>query len=517
MAAFWRCFSFLLFALPVHTASPDKNAILAQLSNSGACCTALNYFLPGKVHFNNITDLGYQSSQLSLWSAQEQSLHPTCIVIPTSTQDVSTAVAILSVAYQTSLKGCQFAVRSGGHTPQAGAANIDGGVTIDLQGMNQVAVSNDQRIVSIGPGNRWGNVYSSLDDLNLAMVGGRVTPVGVGGLMTGGGVSFFSGRYGFACDNIQTFEIVLANGTTTTATRTSNSDLFRALKGGSNNFGIVTRLDAKLFSQTPFWGGTVAQPITNKEAFFDFFSNFTVSKTYDPYAALISDFAWISGVPTIVHNIAYTNGDAIWPPPAFALLDAMPKTATTMRKDRVSSFTNEIAAAASFSTGRNNLLMTLTFTNDRNQAPDFMAEIYNLADATAQELILIVGLVVTMTFQPLPYSIYSKSAATGGNVLGLDRSRDDLINLLFTLSWQLSTDNGRVNGAMENLESSIVSRAKERGLSNEFVYLNYAAEWQDPIQGYGGANVQFLRSVSKRYDPKGVFQKAVPGGFKLGI
>lgn len=54
-----------------------------------------------------------------------------------------------------------------------------------MQSMNQVVVASDQKSVIIGPGNRWGNIYPKLDDLNLAMVGGRVTPVGVGGLMTG--------------------------------------------------------------------------------------------------------------------------------------------------------------------------------------------------------------------------------------------------------------------------------------------------------------------------------------------
>jgi hypothetical protein len=55
-----------------------------------------------------------------------------------------------------------------------------------MQSMNQVTVSSDQKIVSIGPGNRWGNIYPTLDGMNLAMVGGRVSPVGSGGLITGG-------------------------------------------------------------------------------------------------------------------------------------------------------------------------------------------------------------------------------------------------------------------------------------------------------------------------------------------
>ena len=55
-----------------------------------------------------------------------------------------------------------------------------------MQSMNQVTVSSDKSTVTIGAGNRWGNVFPTLDDQNLAMVGGRVNPVGVAGLTTGG-------------------------------------------------------------------------------------------------------------------------------------------------------------------------------------------------------------------------------------------------------------------------------------------------------------------------------------------
>lgn len=75
-------------------------------------CTAINNFLPGKVAFP--INPNYTASQITFWSAQEQSLHPSCIVIPTSTQDVSTAVTILNVGYQASIPGCKFAVRGAG-------------------------------------------------------------------------------------------------------------------------------------------------------------------------------------------------------------------------------------------------------------------------------------------------------------------------------------------------------------------------------------------------------------------
>jgi FAD/FMN-containing dehydrogenase len=128
------------------------------------------------------------------------------------------------------------------HTPFAGAANIQAGITIDLSKFNQVTVASNRQTVDIGPGNRWRNVYSQLDAKNLATSGGRVATVGVGGLTTGGGISFFSPRYGFVCDNVENFEVVLASGQIVNANSKTNSDLWRALRGGSNNFGIVTKI-----------------------------------------------------------------------------------------------------------------------------------------------------------------------------------------------------------------------------------------------------------------------------------
>lgn len=61
---------------------------------------------------------------------------------------------------------------------------------IDLAAVNQVTVAPDQKTTSIGPGNRWLDVYTKLDALNLTVPGGRVASVGVGGLVTGG-VSIF--------------------------------------------------------------------------------------------------------------------------------------------------------------------------------------------------------------------------------------------------------------------------------------------------------------------------------------
>lgn len=70
--------------------------------------------------------------------------------------------------------------------PFVGASNIDSGVTIDLVNLKGLRVSKDRTMTSVGPGNRWVDVYSALDTIGLSVVGGRVADIGVGGLITGG-------------------------------------------------------------------------------------------------------------------------------------------------------------------------------------------------------------------------------------------------------------------------------------------------------------------------------------------
>lgn len=62
-------------------------------------------------------------------------------------------------------------------------------------------------MTKLGAGLTWGAVYGVLEKKNLTVVGGRLTSVGVAGLTLGGGISHFSGLYGFACDNVRNFEV----------------------------------------------------------------------------------------------------------------------------------------------------------------------------------------------------------------------------------------------------------------------------------------------------------------------
>lgn len=120
---------------------------------------------------------------------------------PLTALDVSLSVLTLRVA------NCEFAVKSGGHGAFYGASNINGGMTIDLVNMTKVSVDAAGLETQVEPGNRWVDVYKYLQPMSLSVIGGRVSDIGVGGLTLGGGISFFSGRYGWACDNVNNYEV----------------------------------------------------------------------------------------------------------------------------------------------------------------------------------------------------------------------------------------------------------------------------------------------------------------------
>ncbi|KAJ5806794.1 FAD-binding protein [Penicillium riverlandense] len=149
---------------------------------------------------------------------------------------------------------CPFAIRSGGHNANPGFSSVDGhGVVLDLSSLRHVELSEDRKVISAGPGATWDIVYKKLEEYDLTVAGGRVAEVGVGGLITGGGMSHFSNHWGFACDHVRNFEVVTADSRIVQANCTENTDLYHALKGTGSNFGIVSRFDIYVHQGCDIW------------------------------------------------------------------------------------------------------------------------------------------------------------------------------------------------------------------------------------------------------------------------
>lgn len=160
---------------------------------------------------------------------------------------------------------------------------------------------------------------------------------------------------------------------------------------------------------------------------------------------------------------------------------------------------------------RRQLYITNTFKNDI----ELLKSMYSMFKQVVPQLSTVAGLVTSLTIQPIPPAITSKSGPLGGNSLGLNPSDGALVLCLISCTWDDATDDTQVNSVASLLNAQIVASAKAKGLWNKWVYLNYANVSQDPIGGYGAANKENLRAASAKYDPGKVFQFNVPGGFKL--
>ena len=133
-----------------------------------------------------------------------------------------------------------------------------------------------------------------------------------------GGISFFSPRIVFVCSNILEYEVVLANGSIVTASNNQHADLWRALKGGSNNFGVVTHLIARTFPSGRIWGGYLYFPPWKELQILQAFHDFVKSDNFDEYSSgPITTFVYTQKfrASVIVSNIMYTkavNWPACW-------------------------------------------------------------------------------------------------------------------------------------------------------------------------------------------------------------
>src|SRR6478609_1144020 len=136
-----------------------------------------------------------------------------------------------------------LAIRSGGHGISGRSTN-DGGIVIDLSGLNSIEVLDEStRRVGIGAGARWSDVAAALAPHGWALSSGDYGGVGVGGLATAGGIGWLVREHGLTIDHLRAVDVVLADGARVRASEAENADLFWGIRGAGSNLGIVTSFE----------------------------------------------------------------------------------------------------------------------------------------------------------------------------------------------------------------------------------------------------------------------------------
>ncbi|KAI9035060.1 FAD-binding oxidoreductase [Aspergillus affinis] len=493
-------------------------------SSLGTChpqCLALTSILgSSKVFLPGTTP--YQSSQQSYFAQQNTDLHPLCVVFPDSAEDVSSVITSLvaTAAFlpEDQQDGCHFAIRSGGHNFFGGASNIQHGVTIDLRALSNIRVQNPpendaSHTVYIGAGATWGDVYGQLDPAGLAVAGGRAAQIGVGGLTLGGGISYFSPRYGWTCDNVVGAEVVLANGTILHLNEVQHLGELAALRGGGSKFGVVTGFDLRAFPQGPIYGGSVRHTIDTVDAQMRAFvelSDPVAQRHYDENTSLITSFAFAGGQGSaVVNSIVYTGElkDEEDHPPMYDAFFEIPYISSTVR---IAPLHDVAIEQGSFSPNGQRQLSVVTTHNPTVPMLNATYIRWNASLAAVQE---VPGIVWSISLEPLPPAIYAR--APDSNAMGLSNYEGSLVVTVLSATWDDTADDTLVEEAARTLFAGIEADAHALEAYHPFVYLNYAAQWQNPIASYGPKSVEMLRRVSRELDPTGVFRQMMPGGFNL--
>ena len=128
--------------------------------------------------------------------------------------------------------------------------------------MRNVEVDTDKQQLHVQGGCLWSDVDDAAWKHHLATVGGTVADTGVGGLTLGGGYGVLSGIRGLVIDNTVEFTTVLANGEIKKSNKQENSDLFWALNGAGQNFGVTTEFVLQAYPQKELYLGTMLFPAT---------------------------------------------------------------------------------------------------------------------------------------------------------------------------------------------------------------------------------------------------------------
>ncbi|KAF9524908.1 hypothetical protein CPB83DRAFT_860445 [Crepidotus variabilis] len=278
------------FATAAFGTAPPATPILAAED----ACSSLQASL-GSTIVQSSGGKDYSSGTSNAWSYLNNQQQPSCIVFPQKAAHVQTAMTAI---YR---NNARYAVQAGGHSAVTGWNNVQGGVLIFFSRMKNVSYNATRDTIALDPGIHWGDALTQLEKFGVAPAGGRLNDVGTG-LLLGGGYSYLAGEYGFSSDLYVEVDVVLVNGTLVTATASNHyADLFRALKGGANRFGIVTRYEVQAIhtgriSDKNWFGGLIMYPNSSADALIQAVEKY-VRTVNDPKASILMAFSNVVNGP----------------------------------------------------------------------------------------------------------------------------------------------------------------------------------------------------------------------------
>ncbi|MFI1200445.1 FAD-binding oxidoreductase [Streptomyces sp. NPDC020883] len=219
---------------------------------------------------------------------------PAVLVSALGAKDVQAAVRY-AVA-----RGMAVAVQSTGHGI---TVPDEGGLLIKTDRMAGITVDPVAKRARIEAGARWDQVVERAAPHGLVPPSGSAGHVGVAGYTLAGGMGLLAREFGYAADHVHALDVVTADGELRHVTADSDPDLFWALRGARDNFGVVTSLEIGLQPVERIYGGGLFFGSEHAEAVMSFFREWTAQVTETMTASLgMIGYPPVPAVPQPLHG-----------------------------------------------------------------------------------------------------------------------------------------------------------------------------------------------------------------------
>ncbi|HSC77597.1 MAG TPA: FAD-binding oxidoreductase [Candidatus Acidoferrales bacterium] len=208
-------------------------------------------------------------------------------------------------------------VRGGGHSI-AGKAVCDDALMIDLSRMKGIRVDPVRRVVQAQSGLTLREFDRETQAFGLATTMGTVSMTGIAGLTLGGGLGWLMGKFGLACDNVRSLDVVTADARLLTVSAEEHSDLYWGMRGAGPNFGVVTSFEYRLHPLGPVLAGVVAYRREEGEkmlkAYRDFSRSIPAELTTGAGFLTLPDGTPVAVIPACYAGKNLPEGDAVLRP-----------------------------------------------------------------------------------------------------------------------------------------------------------------------------------------------------------
>ncbi|VUC25532.1 unnamed protein product [Clonostachys rosea] len=483
---------------------------VSQITKSAECNgnyteELLNALFPNNVYLPATPEY---AESISTYFGSRARLNASVIFVPDVAEQVSTGVKIMEFFDQ------QFAVRGGGQTSHPGMAGIEDDILFSLERMNELTLTPSKDRASIGPGNLWGRVFETLESSGVAVTGGTLAPVGVPGLLTGNGFSNFLSSRGFSTGDVVNFQVVLGGGRIVNANPAENPDLWWALKGGSNNFGIVTRFDMNTFPLPGgIWSGTLAynssQVETVAEAFYEIQTGALVESPHLDVQFMQMVIPGIGLTTTeLVPFTDHVNFTGPYPSSLKPLFDIGPSDVSSARKTLTKSSTEAVTPEFIEVTNKRINRANINIKAHKRLYKEISTMLSaHYGSSTLEDHS------VSLSWNPVTAHAVRESNRKGGNAGGWQEVNQVSLNL--RVNWANAADDMAALKMDEEFMAKLDVAARKWDSLMPNQWANNAAANVDVMGSYGETNLEKLRAVSRKYDEAQIFQTLCRGGYKL--